>query len=166
MRFSGISRTSEVGRSDVPVHEKQIARTWASVDDDVGQKRIGVVNGKWVTKPCRVRSGTTVNNYTRARLCRDVFGTRIVNRDVRYIAKHVLLPDGKSVMGGIREAEARKRDIYVCTLKSTCEKRERRAMQGREYINELIFSPSTASCMKASLRCQVTFTWYSLDDIS
>lgn len=27
VRFSGILRTSEVGRSDVPVHEKQIART-------------------------------------------------------------------------------------------------------------------------------------------
>lgn len=69
-RFSGISRASEVGRSDVPVHGKQIARTSASADDDVGQKRIGVVNGKWVIKSCRVRSGT-VNNYTDTRLCRD-----------------------------------------------------------------------------------------------
>lgn len=78
LSFSGISRTGEAARSDVScIHGEQFVRT-KRIGDDVGQKRIGVVNGKWVTKPRPSPVRSPVNNYADTYV---VFGhTRVSQR--------------------------------------------------------------------------------------
>lgn len=94
---------------------------------------------------------------------RPSYNTLIVNRDTM---QRVLQPDGKSLQRERRCREGRrgdtelagKRDIYVRVHWNPLARRGNLVTQGREYINELIFSPSTASRIKASSPlCWTTF---------
>lgn len=93
-----------------------IVRTWAS-SDDVGQKRIGVVDGKWVTKPSWRFAAVRFDNYTFAR------------QRLRTRACHPIGIKGQAISLASRQEERWERE-------------RERTRQGREYVNESVLSSS------------------------